>query len=413
MNRAFGVSIVCVLFVLGSLEARGDDFGKLLEGTARRALRDEFKPREQPPAQQQIAQASRRHATFPVKTIDGWTLVAHRYPPSGPAKPGQAPVILCHGLTYNAQFWDLDPACSFAEYLATKGYDVWVVDLRGCGQSRKWVWKVDEAPEAIVGGALRKLSRGKLAPSGYETLDPRFANWDMDDHITRDVPALITLVRQNTGAEEVTWVGHSMGGIVALAYLSRYKNVGIGRLVTVGSQVTMPEGQLVVRFLEEMATRRESQLAGQLQGRQLEQLTKTSVHDMFFNVDNTNPQVYEALSGWATDVPAIGLLKQYMALARRGELYDSKNQFNYARAVGNIKIPVFLSCGANDEFAPPVVQHYLYDHVGSTDKSLVVFGRQQKYSVDAGHDDSLVGLKSQEEVYPVIEAWIAKHPTQK
>ena len=153
------------------------------------------------------------------------------------------PIILCHGLTYNAVFWDLDPSVSLAEYLSSQGYDVWAVSLRGCGLSQKWVWKLDEAPELVVGGAVRRLTGGKIAPTGYATVDPKAANWTMDHHIAYDVPALVNLVRRQTGAPEVAWVGHSMGGIVAIACLARYENPGIGRLVTVGTQVTMPEGQ--------------------------------------------------------------------------------------------------------------------------------------------------------------------------
>jgi predicted alpha/beta hydrolase len=118
------------------------------------------------------------------------------------------------------------------------------------------------------------------------------------------------------------------------------------------------------------------------------------------------PQVYEALSGTATDVPSIGVLKQYMALGSGGELLDAKKQFNYAKNLRNVQVPIFVGCGADDQFAPPAVQRYLYDHVGSTDKTLIVFGRRMGFAVDAGHDDALVGLNSRQQVYPVIEAWL-------
>jgi pimeloyl-ACP methyl ester carboxylesterase len=402
LTRALAIAITSLSI---TWPACADDLGKFLENAARQAVRDEARPRQTPHPQ---GPASRNPPqTLAVKTADGWTLVAHRYLPTGQRKPGAAPVILCHGLTYNALFWDLDPSCSFAENLASLGYDVWAVDLRGCGQSRKWVWKLNDAPEAVIGGAVRRLTHGKHAPNGYETLDPRFAEWDLDHHIAYDMPALVTLVRQHTGAAEVTWVGHSMGGIVAICHLARYPNPGIGKLVTIGSQVTMPQGQLARQFLEELVLKRQRQLTGQLQSNELANLTKTSVHDMFFNVQNASPQVYEALSGWATDVPAIGLMRQYMVLANTGELYDAKKQFNYAKALGNVKVPFFISCGATDQFAPPVVQRYLYDHVGSTDKTLVIFGRAQNFSADCGHDDSLVGLNSKTEVYPAIERWIS------
>jgi pimeloyl-ACP methyl ester carboxylesterase len=390
----------------------GDDLGTLLERAGRNVVREAIERPQGPgapgrPAAGPAAGASAADAQpFAIKTADGWTLVAHRYKPAGAPRAGAMPVILCHGLTYNAMFWDLDPSCSFARYLAALGYDVWAVDLRGCGASEKWVWRVDDAPAELIGGALRRMTHGKAGGASHATIDPKFANWNLDHHIAYDVPALVKLVRHHTGAAQVAWVGHSMGGIVALGHLARYPNPGIGRLATVGSQVTMPNGQLAQEFLRQMFSTRQRQLTGELTGQVLMDQTKTTVHDLFFNVQDVDPKVYEALGGWATDVPALGLMKQYSILSNTGELLDARKEFNYAKALGNITIPVFLSCGSVDQFAPPVVQQYLYAHVGSTDKTLVVFGRAQGLSVDCGHDDALVGLQSRAQVYPVIEKWL-------
>jgi polyhydroxyalkanoate synthase len=391
-----------------SSPCRADDFGRLLERAAEDGLRQATAPRSlQRPA---AAEPPKAGEPIAVRTTDGWTLVAHRYKPTGAVRPGVLPVILCHGLTYNAQFWDLDPSCSFARYLADLGFDVWAIDLRGCGMSQKWVWNLDAAPEALLGGALRRLNHGQAGPTGYATLDPKFANWTMDHHIAYDVPAFVNLVRRRTGAPEVAWVGHSMGGIVALAHLARYPNPGIGRLVTVGSQVTMPEGQVARQFLSEMLSKRQLQLAGKFTSAEVLNQTKTSVHNLFFNEQNVAPKIYEALSGWATDVPAIGLMQQYMILSNKGELYDSRGRYNYAQGLSNIKIPVFISCGEEDAFAPPKVQKYLYDHVGSPDKTLFIFGKSRGLRVNAGHDDSLVGLNSKAQTYPVIARWLAGVP---
>lgn len=430
---------VALLSIAGT--ARADDFGDFFKKTARDALRNQVAPdrpgpnprggpgpapgRGQIPGQfpgempgRPVAVEERGGGApltpprtagepFTVKTADGWTLVAHRFRPTVAPRAGAAPIILCHGLTYNAMFWELDPSCSPAAYFAGMGYDVWTVDLRGCGQSTKWVWKIEEAPALLFSQALSRMSKGKIPPQGYASIDPRFARWTLDDHITYDVPALVSLVRKQTGAAEVTWLGHSMGGIVALGHLSRYKNPGIGRLVTVGSQVTMPQGQIVIQFVREMIVTRQGQLTGQLRGEQLAVESKTSVDNMFFNEANAMPKVFEALSTWAKDVPAMGLLQQYMALGQTGELVDVKKTFNFSKSLTNITVPVLVSCGADDQFAPPSVQQYLYDNVGSADKTLVIFGRQSGFSVDAGHDDSLVGLNSRREVYPWLERWIA------
>jgi pimeloyl-ACP methyl ester carboxylesterase len=422
--------------------SRADDFGKFLEQAARKtfgqalAPQDPQRPMTAPgrrpapaPGQGQgqgqgllstvapglfPAQARAEHGEpLAIRTADGWTLVAHRYKPTGPPKAGAMPVILCHGLTYNALFWDLVPEFSFAEYLSSQGFDVWAVSLRGSGLSQKWVWKTDDLPSVFIGTAARRLTHGKIPPSGYASVDPKYANWNLDHHSAYDVPALVTLVRRHTKAEQVAWVGHSMGGIVALCHLERYGNPGIGRLVTVGSQVTMPKGRLPLQFCSEMIQARQQQLAGQVTRQQLvaQQLvaqTQTGVYNLFFNVANADPRIYEALSGgWATDIPAIDLMQQYTTLSHKGVLLDAKQQYNYAEHLDNIKIPIFISCGAQDQFAPPAVQRYIYNHVGSTDKTLVVFGRAQGMAADAGHDDALVGLNSREQVYPLIARWLA------
>ncbi|WP_435010717.1 alpha/beta hydrolase [Tundrisphaera lichenicola] len=414
------------LITLATTQTPGNDFGDLFKRAAKDVIRKSVAPvvgdvpenrprnRARPgaPIQNPIANLlapttqSTAPEPYPVQTADGWTLVATRYRPTVAPRPGASPIILCHGLTYNAMFWNLDPSCSPATALAGMGFDVWAVDLRGSGQSMKWVWKLDDAPTMLFGEALRRVSNGKLAPTGYATVDPKAANWTMDQHIVHDVPALVRLVRQQTGAADVTWFGHSMGGIVALAHLARYQNPGIGRVVAIGSQLTMPQGQVMMEFATEMLATREGQLAGQITGRQIAEQSKTSVDNLFFNRSNALPAVYDALSGWAKDVPSVGLLKQYMAMAQQGELISTGGAFNYTRNAQNITVPILLGCGAVDSFAPPTVQQYLYNHVGSTDKSLMIIGRQSGFSADAGHDDALVGLNSKAEVYPRIARWI-------
>ena len=226
-----------------------------------------------------------------IKTRDGWTLVAFRYRPSGPPRPGAMPVILCHGLTYNSTFWDLDPSCSLPRYLASQGFDVWTVDLRGCGASQKWVWKLDDAPTAVVDSALRRLSRGKLGTTSYATIDPKFANWTLDDHIALGRPGLGLSWSAGRPApprspgSATRWVESSPSG-----HLPGTRTPGIGRLVTVGSQFTMPRGQLAVEFLREMIRPAPEATHRPARPRRPGREARPGVHNMFFNVRNVLPQ---------------------------------------------------------------------------------------------------------------------------
>jgi pimeloyl-ACP methyl ester carboxylesterase len=400
MSRWLPILVGCLLIPVAL--ATADDLGEKLNKAAERLFEGQAAPDN---VERTIAPFTLDAEPHTVQTADGWMLVVHRYRSHGRPQPSM-PIILCHGFGYNALFWDLEPACSFAEYLARRGYDVWSVNLRGCGLSQKWVWELGSAPTEIAGSALRKLSHGKLAPTGYATLDPKYANWNMDDHIAFDVPAVISLVRQHTGANQVAWIGHSMGGIIALGCLERYPNPGIGKLITVGSQVTMPQGQLLSQFAVEMIKMRERQFAGMFDKHEKLHAAQTSLQNIFFNERHVSPSVYHALCSWASDVPSIGLVQQYAVLSNGGELLDHKRQYHYAHQLANVKVPVLVSCGEADQIAPPEVQRYLYEHLGSHDKTLMVFGRAAGFAADAGHDDTLVGLTSSAQVFPVLERWL-------
>src|SRR4051812_36195920 len=85
--------------------ARADDLGRVFEKAARKAAKNALGPAGGPSGAGGGIAGAVRGESFPIQTADGWTLVIHRYRPSGAPKPGAMPVILCHGLTYNASFW--------------------------------------------------------------------------------------------------------------------------------------------------------------------------------------------------------------------------------------------------------------------------------------------------------------------
>jgi esterase/lipase len=99
-------------------------------------------------------------------------------------------------------------------------------------------------------------------------------------------------------------------------------------------------------------------------------------------------------------------VQQYAVLSNGGELLDHKRHYNYAHQLANVTIPVLVSCGQADQIAPIGVQRYLYDHLGSHDKTLIVFGRTEGFAANAGHNDALVGLTSSAQVFPVLERWL-------
>jgi alpha-beta hydrolase superfamily lysophospholipase len=72
---------------------------------------------------------------FSVETKDGASIhVRHEQVRSGGTK--KVPILLVHSLWTNSQTWDF-PGRSVMNYLATNGYDVYALDMRGMGESER------------------------------------------------------------------------------------------------------------------------------------------------------------------------------------------------------------------------------------------------------------------------------------
>ncbi|KAL6010282.1 hypothetical protein ACLOJK_000713 [Asimina triloba] len=156
-----------------------------------------------------------------VTTKDGYILSMQRIPKGRNVASGTGtgtgggsgrPVLLQHGLIMDGVTWLLNsPDQSFAFILADNGYDVWIANSRGT----KW-------------------------SSGHTSLgssdDPAFWDWSWDELAAYDLPAFVEYVQEQTG-QNMYYVGHSLGTLMALASLSQRKLVNMLRAAALLSPI--------------------------------------------------------------------------------------------------------------------------------------------------------------------------------
>src|SRR6516164_5017650 len=145
-----------------------------------------WRTRCQPPPNRRPALPALADELHFAHTPDGWRLALHRHA-AGPPELG-LPVILCPGYACNRHFIDWDAEYSLARFLARRGFDAWVIELRGRG-----------------------LSHPTPACAAPRT-------WTFDDLALHDVPTAVRHVARMT-RRRVAWVGHSMGGMLLYASL--------------------------------------------------------------------------------------------------------------------------------------------------------------------------------------------------
>ena len=329
-------------------------------------------------------------------TTDGWMLAIRHYKPTHP-KPGALPVILCHGFGVNGMFWTLEEHSDFADYLRNKGYDVWVPDLRGMGQSRR---KPDFG--RFVGVQLKDVPKVAID------------DWTVDHYGLVDAPAIIAKVKKLTGAPKVCWVGHSMGGMVMYAYLIRGKNAqdNVQTFVAVSSPVFMfqPADKLLqdmkenVNLLKFVSVRGFSHEYATLAG-----LGVTPFDTLYYNRQNVGLLTVQRMYAYCMEDLPYGVSVQLNHMVTTGHFMSFDEKFDYSAKLGEIKIPMYFIGAKLDNMCPAGLAYRAHQSVGSKQKGFIHFSRANAYSSDYGHCDLIWGNQASAEVFPKVLAWLNAH----
>jgi pimeloyl-ACP methyl ester carboxylesterase len=302
-------------------------------------------------------------------TGDGWRIAVGRRRPRG--APRRLPVLLCHGLATNRLAMDFAvPGLSLSLNLAAHGFDCFALDHRGHGASTP-------RPGA-----------------------PRV--WTLDDYLLRDVPAVLDAIREETGSDEVLWVGHSQGALLglaacalqpdriagvvaiappgqfgttpALARLARLGGLGVGGVLRTLARLWAPFGPAWHPRLAELAIRRV----------------------------NVEPESYRLFLANVAESVNAGVLAHFARCIEGDRFRSFDDAVDYGALFAHCRRPALFISGDRDGLAPP----------RSVEDTCVHWGGPKRYWSAGpmyGHADLLIGRRAGVEVHPVIAAWLEEH----
>jgi pimeloyl-ACP methyl ester carboxylesterase len=311
-------------------------------------------------------------------TNDGLRLSIRRFAPLGGRSCGA--VVLQHGLgSTNLGF--MVPGVSLAEHLAELGFDCYVPELRGAGLSQR----------------------------------PTRGGWTISDYLERDIPAILELVLQQSGQSSVSWIGHSLGGVLMLMYGIEHRDAPIERLITVASTLDYRPGRNVYRTLMKLRpfgnvldpvpfgffARANALIAGNG--------PSFLPESMNFVRGNVQRDVCRLLltSGFAA-IPMTLLDDLATTFSTDGFFRESSaGRIVYLPRAAAFRIPTLLLGGNRDPQCPPIAVQTTFDAlIGVADKHMRVFGRAHGQAVDYGHFDLIVGRNARDEVWPHITGFL-------
>jgi pimeloyl-ACP methyl ester carboxylesterase len=289
-----------------------------------------------------------------------------------------APVLLVHGFGQNRYTFHTSRR-SFVNYLASAGFDVFNLDLRGRGRSRRFGARDDTT---------------------------------FDDYVQEDVPAAIRCVLRLVGGEQLFLVGHSMGGLISYCVAGTLREHVAG-VVSVGAPYRFGEGSAFLRLVFAPLFYG-ARLTGAFDGNPSiplrfigEQLRR---HRWF----SDNPYLPMPLRPWAPGSMEREVLEENlksafehtrMAIAlgvigpgRENALKSHDGLTDYGLAFELTDKPLLVIAGRRDSLAPPGSVKPAYERSRSTDKSYREF--------PLGHIDMILGRSAPSTVWPVVRTWL-------
>ncbi|GBF90704.1 alpha beta hydrolase [Raphidocelis subcapitata] len=329
--------------------------------------------------------------SYAVRAADGVRLHATRArcAAAAAARPRGHPVLLIPGLASSSEAtWDITPELSLVDHLARQGFDVWAVDLRGNGKS----------------GAPRML--------------PLSEGWCVDDHLFQDLPALVDMIVRETGSQQLHWIGHSMGGMLATGAMSLQGALSrhVRSVVMLGSGCFgAGSWHSVLRpFVSVLCWPGfHGVLAGAIVGPLVRTHALSLVESAFYWRSNTELSVASKLLRTCFRFIPRGLVSQFMNSMNSPQgLTSADGSFRYCepKALRHARTPVLGITGDWDLFCPPPGGLRTVQQFGGEHRRFVFLGPAYGTAKSHyGHFDVIMGKNAREEVWPHITAFLAEH----
>ncbi len=261
---------------------------------------------------------------------------------------------------------------SLEEHLASRGLDVWSVDLRGQGRS------------------VRTYG------------DDRFG---LEELAIEDLGAAIAYVRGVSRAAKVDLIGCSLGTALAFAHVACVPDAPVACIVAMGGVVTWAHVNRALRLVA-----RAPWLVGQLRMRGTRRLARAALPvvtrvaprllSVYLNVESTDTSKPDGMVATVED-PNPVMNRQIAVWMVKREL--TVRGVNVSRELPRLKLPFLCVIGLQDGVVPPETSRAIYEAIGSSDKTLVEVGDAE---TPIAHADLFLARRAQELVFEPIARWL-------
>jgi predicted alpha/beta hydrolase len=264
-------------------------------------------------------------------------------------------VFMLHGAVENGRVFYGPAGRGLAPFLARRGFDVFVGELRGRGKGRPHI-----GPGAAYG---------------------------QSEAIAEDVPALLDYIEAYSGAPARFWVAHSWGGVILSSVLARFpaRAVPLAGAVYFGAKRSVRALNLTrlvyIDLIWKVLCSRLTRYYGYLPARR-------------FRIGSDDETVQSH--------------RQSVEWVRPGPWIDSGDGFDYGAAIQNVRLPpVWFLAAQNDACLgnPRDVYDFMREH-GAKNASFSILARRNGNAYDYDHISMLTHRAAVRDHFLQVAAWL-------
>ncbi|KAF4350996.1 hypothetical protein F8388_021703 [Cannabis sativa] len=257
-------------------------------------------------------------------------------------------------------------------------------------------------------------------------------DWDFDHYLEEDVPAAMEYIRSVNKPKDgkLLAIGHSMGGILLYAMLSRYgferRDPKLAAVVTLAASLDYTSSNSTLKLLLPLADPAQALnvpvvplgaiLAAAYPLSSRPPYVLSWLNNLISAEDMMHPELLEKLvlnnfcKHWSVTmvgtIPA-KLLLQLTTAFKEGGLRDRKGTFFYKDHLRKCKVPVLALAGDKDLICPPEAVEETAKLIPDHLVTYKVFG--EPTGPHYAHYDLVGGRMAMEQLYPCIVQFLTRH----
>ncbi|XP_057477716.1 uncharacterized protein LOC130765331 [Actinidia eriantha] len=248
-------------------------------------------------------------------------------------------------------------------------------------------------------------------------------DWDFDHYLEEDIPAVMEYVRAQSKPKDgkLLAVGHSMGGILLYAMLSRCgfegRDPGLAAIVTLASSLDYTSSKSTLKLLLPLADPAQALnvpvvplgalLAAAYPLSSRPPYVLSWLNQLISAEDMMHPELLRklVLNNFCT-VPA-KLILQLRTAFREGGLCDRSGTFFYKDHLHKSEVPVLAIAGDQDLICPPEAVYETAKLIPEQSVTYKVFGESE--GPHYAHYDLVGGRLAVDQVYPCIIQFLSHY----